>query len=134
MLDLVFEVAKAAVCTVVAIVVPIMLPKALTLIAANVHQKDVALIADAAARAAGRIAVAVADQMAKPGANLRTAISAATAAEVVTLKGQLPQVIAKVGASDDTLAKMITGEVGKLVAGKVEAVLAPAPAGLAVVR
>lgn len=111
--------------------VPILLPYLLELIRANVHRRDVALIADAAARAAGRISVAVADQMAKPGANLKTAISASIAAEVVTLKGQLPEVIAKVGASDGTLASMITGEVGKLVAVKVgEGTLGAVPSAL----
>jgi hypothetical protein len=42
--------------------VPILLPRALTMTAANIHQKDVALIAEAAARAAGRIVISVAGQ------------------------------------------------------------------------
>lgn len=105
----------ALACAFVSAAVPILLPRIFTLISANIHQKDVALIAEAATRAAGRVAVAVADQMAMPGAGLKGAVAAAAAAEVATLKAQLPETIAKVGASDATLTAMIKGEVGKIV-------------------
>ncbi len=115
MLDLILEVVKAAVFAVVGVAVPILLPKALNLIAANVHQKDMALIASGAARAAGRISLSIADQATMPGANIKTVIASTLADEVATLKAQLPATIAKGGASDGTLAAMIEGEVGKIV-------------------
>ena len=114
-MDTLFQVLLALACAAVTAAVPVLLPRLLTMISANIHQKDVALIADAAARAAGRIAVAVAGQA--PGGGLKAAVAASLAAEVVTLKAQLPDTIAKVGASDSTLAQMVQGEVGKLIAG-----------------
>jgi hypothetical protein len=106
----------ALACAFVSAAVPILLPRVLNLIAARIHRDDVKLIADAAARAAGRIAVAVADQMAhQPGAHLKIAVSAAAAAEVATLQRQLPETIAKLAVASDTLSAMITGEVGKLI-------------------
>jgi hypothetical protein len=47
----------------------------------------------------------------------KSAVAASLAAEVATLKAQLPDTIAKVGTSDTTLSQMVQGEVGKLIAG-----------------
>ncbi|MDB5369813.1 MAG: hypothetical protein JWP20_1371, partial [Roseomonas sp.] len=55
-----------------------------------------------------------------PGASLKNAIALAAASEVATIKGQVGKTIAKVGASDATLASMITGEVGKLMGKAVQ--------------
>ena len=114
-MDTLFQGLAALACAIVSSAVPILLPRALTVLAGNIHDKRIALIADAATRAAGRIVVGVADQLANPGATLKGAVAAAAAAEVSTLKAQLPETIAKVGASDATLQAMIKGEVGKIV-------------------
>ena len=119
------EVVLALACAAVTAAVPVLLPRALTMIAANVHQKDVALIAEAATRAAGRVVMSVAGQA--PTSGVQAAVMAALAAEVAALKHQLPETIAKVGASDATLSSMVQGEVGKLLAG---GGVAPAGGGL----
>jgi hypothetical protein len=114
-MDMLMEVLVSIASAVVSLVVPPLVLRAVTSINANIHDKRVSLIADAATRAAGRIAVGVADQMNRPGVNLKAAVMAAAASEVATLKAQLPDTIAKVAASDTTLRDMIAGEVGKLV-------------------
>jgi len=116
----------AVAAAVVSAGVPVLLAWLLPSLSASIHQKDVALIADAAARAAGRVAVSVADQMTRPGASIQMAVAQAAAAEVATLKGQLPETIAKLAVSDSTLAAMVRGEVGKLLNTSVEATPAPA--------
>ena len=65
--------------------------------------------------------MSVADQMAKPGANLRVTVAASVAAKVSILNGQLPEVT--IGRRQrQHLDHVITGEVGKLVSVRVEAV------------
>jgi len=113
-MDFVLDLFKLTAAAVVTAGVPVLLAWALPAISANVHQKDVALLADGAARAAGRIMVAVAEQMTRPGASLRTVIAAQAAAEVVNMKRQFPDTIKKLVVPDTTLSAMIQGEVGKL--------------------
>ncbi len=114
-MDTLIQGAVALVCAIVSAVAPVLVPLAVTQLRAGIHDKRVALIAEAAARAAGRIVVSVASQT--PASGVQAAIQTALAAEVETLKRQLPETIAKVGASDTTLSEMVQGELGKLLGG-----------------
>jgi hypothetical protein len=106
--------------------VPVLLAWLLPMLSANIHQKDVALLADGAARAAGRVIVAVAEQMARPGASLRSVVAVQAASEVANLKKQFPETITKLAVPDATLAAMIQGEVGKRLNATVEQPAQPA--------
>lgn len=92
------------------------LPWVLRLINSNVHNTDVRLIAEAAARAAGRVItnLAAAASAGTASGNLGAAVKQQVAIEVMNLKAMLPETIAKIGVSDKTLDDMITGEIGKL--------------------
>ncbi|EHM01215.1 hypothetical protein HMPREF9946_02176, partial [Acetobacteraceae bacterium AT-5844] len=125
-MDTLLEGMVALACAVISAAVPVLLPGLVTQIRANVHDKRVALIAEAAARAAGRIVVSVAGQA--PSSGVQAAMRSALNAEVATLKRQLPETIAKVGASDATLTQMVQGELGKLLGQKEVAPLAVPPA------
>lgn len=125
-MDILLDIAKLTAAAAVSAGVPVLLAWLLPAISANVHQKDVALLADGAARAAGRIMVSVAAQMARPGADLRTVIAAQAAAEVANMKRQFPETISKLVVPDTTLSAMIQGEVGKLLPALVEAPPVPA--------
>ncbi|MDB5415306.1 MAG: hypothetical protein JWR10_3641 [Rubritepida sp.] len=109
------QLAGWAMAAVVTAVIPIVLPRVLTLIDANIHNKDVALIAGGAARAAGRIALQVAQaRAAQPGVPIGAIISAQLAAEQVNVQAMLKETVAKLGVSPDAVGQMIQGELGKL--------------------
>jgi hypothetical protein len=126
------QIAGLVLAAVVSTAVPILLPRALTLLAANIHNKDVALIADVAARAAGRIALEIAQARASnPGMPIASIVTAQLAQEQAVVLAMVPETVAKLGVPPDTIGRMIQGELGKLLApqpGVPAVVIDPRPA------
>lgn len=78
----------------------------------RLHNERLARIVEAAGRCAGRISDAL--RMQPPGANLVALRSAAVAEAVAALRTEFAQSAAKVGATDDKLAGIVLGELGRL--------------------
>lgn len=108
-----------------ALILRLLLPLLFEYLRANIHNKDVALIADVAGRAAGRVALdAVVAKQADPNADIRAVIADGLQREAKDMAVNLVKSTAeKLGANVDTLEKMVAGELGKIIPPAAE----PAP-------